>query len=345
MAIDLFDTRTLLQAVEQLKPARRFLINKFFTNVRTFETEAVDVDIVKGARRLAPFVHPRIGSQTVDSLGYETKTFTPPQVAPDGNFTGQDLQKRLPGENIYSGSNPNARLASLIGTRLAEYDEMISRREEWMASKAMFTGQIPIVGKGYNTTIDFLVDNKETLTTKAKWSYVADDRDSEHPIAFLKRMKRTTLKKSGVGADTCVMAPDSADAFMQHPDVIEYFNTRQNINMGVMQPREEEPGVYFICHINELNLDVYSYEEYYIDPVDGEEKPLVPSGTVMMTSSSVNFQMLYGCVIDVEIGSFALPRVPKSWVEHKPSARVLQLISRPLPAIVLPDAMFIATVL
>ncbi|MEN6568055.1 MAG: major capsid protein [Veillonellales bacterium] len=344
MAIDYFETRTLLQAVEQLVPARTFIRDKFFTDVKTFTTEAVDIDIVKGARRLAPFVHPRIGSKTVDSLGYTTKTFAPPQVAPDYFFTGQDLQKRLPGENIYSGLGPDARLAKLIGGKLAEFDEMISRTEEWMCSRALFTGQIPIVGEGYNVTVDFGVTNKETLGTKAKWSYTASDR-TESPIDGLKRWKRAIIKDTGVNPTDCVMAPDAADAFMKHPDVIAYLNTLKNINMGIMQPAEMAPGVFFIARIYELGLDLYSYEEWFIDPTDGVEKSMVPSGTVVLSSDKVNFQMLYGCVIDVEQGSFAMKRVPKSWVEKKPSARVLQLLSRPLPAIVLPDGMFIGTVL
>lgn len=347
MAIDLFDTRTLLQTVSLIKPANTFLRDTFFTDTANSLTENVDVDIQKGARRLAPFVHPRIGSKTVDNIGFSTQSFTPPQVAPDYFFTGQDLQKRLPGENVYQGLGPDVRLARLIGTKLAEFDTMISRTEEWMCAQAMFTGKIVINGYGYNNaTIDFLVTNKETLPAKAKWSYTANDA-SESPIDGLKRWKRAILKSSGENPDTCVMSPDAADAFMKNPQVIAYFNSYQkaNIDFGQLAPKMTRPGVYFIARINELGLDLYSYEEYFIDPADGIEKQLIPAGTVMLCSSAVRFKMLYGAVIDVEIGSFSLPRVPKSWIEHKPSARVLQVISRPLPSVLLPDALFIGTVL
>ena len=347
MAIDLFETRTMLQAVSMMKPARTFLRDTFFTDVANSVTESVDIDIQKGARRLAPFVHPRVGSQTVDAVGFETKTFTPPQIGPDYFITGQDLQKRLPGETLYGGDTPDGRLAKLIGGKLAEFDTMISRTEEWMCAQALFTGQIVINGKGYsNLTIDYNVTNKETLAAKAKWSYTGTDR-TESPIDGLKRWKRAVLKASGENPDTCVMSPDVADAFMKHPDVKEYFNSHQkgNIDMGLLAPKMSINGVYFIGRINELGLDLYSYEEYYIDPATGTESQLVPSGKVMLCSSAVRFKMFYGAIIDVEIGSYALPRVPKSWVEHKPSARVLQLLSRPLPAIVLPDGLYIATVL
>jgi len=347
MAIDLFDTRTMLQAVTLMKPARTFLRDTFFTDMAPSLTENVDVDIQKGARRLAPFVHPRLGSKTVDNIGFSTVSFTPPQVGPDYYFTGQDLQKRLPGENIYQGNSPDTRLAKLIGGKLAEFDTMISRTEEWMCAQALFTGKITINGYGYSgQVIDFLVTNKEALAAKAKWSYIASDR-TESPIDGLKRWKRAVLKASGENPDTCVFSPDVADAFMKHPDVIAYFNSYQksNIDMGQLAPKQSIPGVYFIAHINELGLDIYSYEEYYIDPTSGTESQLVPAGTAMLCSSAINFKMIYGAIIDVEIGSYAIPRVPKSWIEKKPSARVLQMLSRPLPAIVLPDGLFIATVL
>jgi hypothetical protein len=346
MSIDMFDTRTLLQAVKAMKPAKTFLRDTFFGNQNVFFTETVDVDLVKGKRRLAPFVHPRLGSKTVDAIGYETKTYKPPLVAPDYYFTGQDLQKRLPGENIYAGTSPDDRLTYLIGNKLAEFDEMISRREEWMCAQALFTGAIPIVGNGYDEIMSFGLTNAETLTTKAKWSYVAADR-TESPVAGLKRWKRAVIKGSGVNPDHCVMAVDAADAFMAHPDVVAYFNSYQkaNIDMGQLAPKMTIPGVYYIGRINELGLDLYSYEEYFIDPADDTEKPLVPSGKVMLSSSAANFKMLYGAVIDVSIGSFAMPRVPKSWIEEKPSARILQLSSRPLPVPVNVDGYYVGTVL
>lgn len=347
MPIDLFETRTMLEAVSLMKPAKTFLRDTFFANQVHSLTEAVDIDIQKGARRLAPFVHPRVGSKTVDNIGFSTVSFTPPQIGPDYYFTGQDLQKRLPGENLYQGNTPDARLARLIGNKLAEFDTMISRTEEWMCAQALFTGKITINGYGYNNAvIDFNVTNKAALTGKSKWNYIASDRTS-NPISDMRTWKRAVLKASGENPDTCIFSPDVADAFMSHPDVKDYFNSNQkaNIDYGQIAPKTAINGVYYIGRINELGLDIYSYEEYFIDPADGVEKALVPAGTVLLCSSKVDFRMMYGAIIDVEMGSYAMSRVPKSWVEKKPSARVLQLLSRPLPAIVLPDGLYIATVL
>ena len=39
MAIDMFDTRTMLTVLETAKPAQTFLRDRFFSNVRTFDTK------------------------------------------------------------------------------------------------------------------------------------------------------------------------------------------------------------------------------------------------------------------------------------------------------------------
>lgn len=346
MPVNAFETRTLLGAVRLMKPAKRFLTRTFFKKKNPIITPTVDIDIVKGKRTLAPFVSQRIGSTTVGTDGFTVQTYKPPMIAPDYPFTGEDLEMRLPGENIYSGNSPDDRLLILIANKLASFDEMINRREEWMVAQSLATGTIPVVGEGINQLIDFSFTNKETLTTKAKWNYTGADLTGD-PIANLKKWKRM-LAKAGFTPTHVIMDTDAADAFLKHPEVVKFFSA-QAANFGQFAPREKDPdGTSFIAHINEIGLDLISYEEWYIDPADGEEKPLLPSGTVIMASDDSNatgFTMAYASIIDVNHGTFNLPRVPKSWMQEKPSVRYLALQSRPLPIPTMVDSWFTAKVL
>ena len=346
MPISMFEVRTLLGVVKLMKSARRFFINTFFNTTAPVITSVIDIDLVKAKRKLAPFVSQRIGSSTVGTEGFTTQTYKPPLVAPDYPFTGEDLETRLPGENIYSGSTPDDRLAALIANKLASFDDMIARREEWMAVQAITTGQIPVVGEGINQLIDFNFTNKQTLSAKAKWNYTASDATGD-PIADLKRWKRA-LAKCGFTPTHVIMDTDAADAFLAHPKVIAKFNT-VNANFGVLAPRDKDPdGTSFIARINEIGLDIYSYEEWYIDPADNVEKPLMPSGTVVLASNdkvATGFKLAYASIIDVVDGTFNLPRVPKTWVTKKPSARYLALQSRPLPIPTMVDSWYVGTVL
>ncbi len=346
MPVNLFETRTLLGVVKLVKPAKRFLTKTFFAKVNPIITSTIDIDIEKGKRKLAPFVSQRIGSKTVETDGFTTQTYKPPMVAPDYPFTGEDLETRLPGENIYSGNSPDDRLMVLVADKLAEFDTMIGRREEWMVAQALTTGKIPVVGEGVNQLIDFSFTNKETLAAKAKWNYVASDYTG-NPIMDLKRWKRL-LAKAGFTPTHVVMDTAAADAFLAHPEVVKYFNTA-SANFGTFAPRaKDDDGTCFIAHINEIGLDLYSYEEWYIDPADNVEKPLMPNGTVLMASSdnsSTGFNMAYASIIDVNRGTFNLPRVPNSWMQHKPSVRYLALQSRPLPIPTMVDSWYVGTVL
>lgn len=65
----------------------------------------VDVDFVKGSRKVAPYVHPVIGGKTVPNEGYETRSYKPPLVAPDTITTIDDLLNRQPGKALYQAGH------------------------------------------------------------------------------------------------------------------------------------------------------------------------------------------------------------------------------------------------
>ena len=52
--ISIFDTRTMIEGVEQMNRPSRWLQRMFFPPAAPSDTEALDVDIVKGGRTMAP---------------------------------------------------------------------------------------------------------------------------------------------------------------------------------------------------------------------------------------------------------------------------------------------------
>lgn len=338
MPIDLFDTRTMLEAVRQIQPVRTFLRDTFFTNWRTFDTEYVDVDIVKGKRRMAPFVSPKVGGKVVERLGYQTNIYKAPMLAPKLPTTAEQLLKRLPGEELYSGMSPEERAAEQLGRDLAELDEIITRREEWMCAQAIFAGQIHVVGEGVDEIIDFGLTNREALAGTDLWS-----DPGSNPPADLKRWRLAIVKESGINPDTVIMASDVVDAFLGHAGVQKLLDLRL-VDTGQINPQQLPNGATYIGRIAELGVNIYSYDEWYLDD-DGVEKPMVPEKTVLMASTNARFDLVYGAYIDMELGTFAQPRVARSWVEKDPSVRWVQMISRPLPVPQHIDSLYVATVL
>ena len=83
----IYDTNVIILVVPNLKVAQQFLLDKFFPNVVTSDTEKVSIDIDVGKRRMAPFVSPLVEGKLVEQRRYQTNEFTPAYIkdkrAPD----------------------------------------------------------------------------------------------------------------------------------------------------------------------------------------------------------------------------------------------------------------------
>ena len=347
--VSIYEPRTMGRIVEKLPPVRTFFRDTFFRREETFNTESVDVDFVKGTRKVAPFVHRIIGGKTVPNTGYETKTYKPPLVAPDKITTVDDLLKRRPGESLVSGRSPAERAVLKMSDDFRELRDMISRREELMCVQSIFTGKIPIIGEGLNEVIDFGFTNTEVISAATKkWSNAGSD-----PIGDLKRWHKQVQKTEFTNCNACVMADDVATVFVGHEKVQKVLDVR-NYNLAVIQPRQLPNGVTYVGTIHELGMDIYTYNEWYLDdwtdPETPEEKPLVPNGMLAMLSTNANYSMYYGAITLIDEGTKEFKTVegkyvPDTWVKRKPARRFLQLQSAPLSVPHDVDSWFTAKVL
>lgn len=347
--VSIYEPRTMGRVVRKLPPVRTFFRSTFFGHEETFVTKNVDVDFVKGSRKVAPFVHRVIGGKTVPNTGYSTKTYTPPLVAPDKITTVDDLLNRQAGESLISGRTPAERAVLKMASDFMELRDMIARREELMCVQSIFSGKIPVIGEGLNEIIDFGFTNNEVITTATKkWSNAASD-----PIGDLKRWHKKVQQSGFVNCDMCIMSDDVATAFINHEKVQKLLDVK-NYNLAVIQPKQLPNGVTYIGTIHELALDIYTYNEWYLDDwtneASPEEKPMVPAGSLALLNSNAQYSMYYGAItlIDDATGNFRTIEgkyVPDAWTKRKPARRFLQLSSAPLSVPHDVDSWFVATVL
>ena len=332
--VSIYEPRTMGRVIKKLPPVRTFFRSTFFRHEETFVTKSVDVDFKKGSRKVAPFVSRVIGGKIVPNTGYETKTYTPPLVAPEKVTTIDDLLERRPGEQLYSGKTPAQRAVEKMADDFIELREQITRREELMCAQTIFTGTIPVIGDGVNEVIDFSFTNKEIISTAAKkWTASSSD-----PIADLKRWHKAVQKAGFVNCNICVMGSEVADAFIKHEGVQKLLDVR-NYNLAVIQPRQLPNGVTYMGTIHELGMDIYTYNEWYLDDWTDEanpvEKPLVPDNQLALLSTGAEYSMYYGAItlITEPNGNFRTVEgkyVPDTWTKRKPARRFLNLSSAPL---------------
>jgi len=338
MAINIYDPQFMIEMLDLSVPMKIFFKNRFFKQIRTFPTKAVTFDVVKHGVSMAPFVSPRIGSTVMEREGYKTVQYTPPLVAPRRVLTTDDLDIRLPGEAIFNGYKPMDRAAELLAQDLLYLDKAITLREEWMIAQVLFNGKIPVKGEGVDDVIDFEFDN--TINAGVPWS----DNKNSNPIDDLFKAAEKAAE-SGNSADIAVSDIATMRDLMKNEGIKKLMDLR-NYNAGVISPQLNlENGVMYFGFLAEPGLQLYGYNSKYADnenpdvngvrPGDKGFKPtvypLIPHGKVFVGSTQMAGRMLYGCVTDLQIGSFMKPRVPKQWDNQEPSEKYVKISSRPLP--------------
>ena len=326
--VDLYTPRTLAEVVKTTPPVRTFLRDRFFTNVKTFPTKRVDIDIVKGNRKMAAFIHPMVGGEIVQAEGYETKSYAPPLINPATISTADQLLERLPGEDMYSGKTPADRAAEKLIEEYNQLNDMTTRREEWMAAQVLTTGQLKVKGKGVDEVIDFGLTNKITLASTKKWGASAADIWGN-----LKDWKQQVSRNGFANANMVIMGKAAADAFMADATVAKLLDNRR-IEIGAIKPEEMEGGLTYYGHLNLPGVDIYGYDEVYLDDETGETKPLIPDNVVLMIPSAASFMRAYGlCTYLDDAGAWhraETDRLLRTYVEHRPDRRFIELQTHPL---------------
>ena len=345
--VNIYTPRYLAEVVRQAPPVHTFFRDKFFTNIKPFSTKKVDIDLVKGDRRMAAFVHPRIGGQVLKANGYKTESYAPPLINPYDVTTADQLMDRLPGEDLYSGMTPAQRAAQQLMDEYNRLNDAATRREEWMAVQAIVTGSIPVVGPGVNETISFGFTNTVTLTGNNRWG-----QSAAKVLDNLEDWSDTVLTNGFANVDMCIMGKSALRAFLADADVLKMLDNRR-VEMGLINPRDLPNGVKYIGHLNKPNIDIYTYAEVYLDdwtdPSTPATLPLVPDNKVILIPSSPNFMLAYGACTYIDDATqnwqtAMTARLLRSYVEHHPDRRMIELQAHPLPIPDMVDSWLVATV-
>jgi hypothetical protein len=164
MSIDIFNTHVLSKVVERLDRPSSFLLDTFFGQEQTEESEEIHFDIDKSKPRLTPFVSPLVAGKVVDDEGFTTKSFKPAYAKDKRRFDPARPLKRSIGEKIGGTLSPQQRLEANLNRTLIKQLENLTRREEVMASEALRTGKVTVSGDEYPTVVvDFQRDAALTV--------------------------------------------------------------------------------------------------------------------------------------------------------------------------------------
>ena len=324
---DVFSTDVLTAVLQSLLGNPQFLLDRYFPITQSEQSEQIHFDVLAGKRRISPFVSPLVEGQVVLSLGYTTNTFTPAYIKDKRVFDMNRPLKRSPGEQIGGGAvSPADRLRMMIAYDMQDQLNMLRRRQECMAGEVLATGKSTISGDKYPTVVvDFGRSATHTIVANPLWTTGATTI-----LDNLQDWAQVVLEDTGVWPNDIIMPVDVWKVFRANAGIQQVLNLYRTIGSAPsldFTAQVTEGGV-FMGNVEGFNIYVYS--GWFVDPVDGIEKTIIPAKTIIMASPAMMGVQAFGAVRDEEIGLQAVPYYVKSWIQPDPSVRFIMLQSAPL---------------
>lgn len=339
--MSIYSTKAMAVAMRQDKKAGTFLMDKFFGKVDPKIGKTVEIDIIKGKRRIAPFQTPRVEGELVEKRGHSTREYTPAYVKPKQELQATDVvDDRIAGESQYSLKSPQEREAEALATQLNDLEDMIIRREEWMCAQQLVNGYVDVKGKGVDYRIELGMEASHKITVATAWS----DKANATPISDIGFAVSLISKDAGISANSVVGNAATIEEMLETTNFKDRLNTRR-MELGTVKPEQygENAAYYGDIFIQGKRLEIWSYDEWYVDE-NGDEQPMLPDGKVIVTSDKADFRRHYGAIKDKKAGWAAIPRFPKTWDQEDPSITWIMVQSAPLPAAHQIDAICVLTV-
>jgi hypothetical protein len=339
--ISLYTTRDMLDVLEQIHVPGDFLLTNFVDPVaEEHTTDTIDIDVVKHGKKMAPFVSPVREGVVITKEGMQTRTHRIPYTKMKDSITAQMALNRLPGDTIYSGRTAGDHAAREMGRILANFDQMIFRREEFMAAQALQTGKVLVSGEGVSYEIDFGMDasHLDTRTGTDAW-----DDDGAAIQSDLAEWADLVYDDSGLNATDAILGALAAKEMMANAT----FNgslDRRLIDRGEIKIERLPLGVKYYGFDRESGLDIWGYEEEYYDEGTSTEKELIDPKKVIVLSRNLRFTRHYGAIQNIKV-DFVGPRFPSNWFTDDPAEHWVMLESAPLVALHQPDGVVCATVM
>lgn len=331
MSIDMFSLRQIAAIVRETFPVKTPFLNTFFRTQKTSPVETIDIDFVRGTRRLAPFTGAQMQATLINKKSFERRSVQPPYIKIKDVTSAQDLLRVVPGQNIYSPAETPARQARRELTRaISDFMDMIVRREEFMAHQSLTTlGDITFSGEGISLTVNYNMrsDHQVTLAGNAKW----DDTVNADPMKDIDDWVRVIKRRSGLVPRDIIMDPTACKLFIDHPKVQTQLDTRR-IDLGIIRPQEGVGGLDLIAELKRPRIKVWQYDEVY-ENTAGVVAPIMTTNTVIVGARSAKTLRHYGAIKDLKLsGPMATRFFAKSWQKEDPSVQMLSVQSSPLPA-------------
>jgi hypothetical protein len=333
----IYDTIELVAVVSNLKTPSSFLLDMFFPQTITSDTEFVAIDVDVGKRRMSPFVSPLVEGRLVEQRRIQTNVFKPPYIK---DKRAPDLRRpvrRMIGERIGGTMTGEEREMANLAFEMNDQIEMLTRRLEWMAASALTTGTVTVAGDGFPTQlIDFGRDPTLTLALAgtAQWTNAnvvtsTGGPGTASPVGMIETWQHNILKKSGALVTDIIFTTSAWTGFMADPLLkgAIYYPRLGDAGNNIDPGSRIAPGAAYKGHWGQY--DLWLYNEWAVDE-NNFEKPLIPDGMVVLAGQAMQGIRAFAQIIDPDFNYESMPYAPKVWTNKDPAQRFIMMQSAPV---------------
>lgn len=324
------DPRTQLPPVLTVRPMSTFFRDHFMTGEdEKFPTENVEWDKVLEGAPVARYVGEDLYVEASERAPFQTDEIKTPIIQEKRVISAKDINKRRPGENMYTPRTDAQRQGELFGEDLKFCLNSIDNRIEVMCAQFITTGVVPVVGVGVNRKIDYALPNRRVLTGGNRWGQVGVD------IITSMRGIVEEMGHLGFTVDEIIMSPEVWTA-VYSDSLIQTLLDIRRYEFGSFKP--EQLSKYGAARAVGMLMD--PYVTLYVQNSEygpkGARKRHLPAGTVLFNSAEARKNKLgYGAFTfkddagqwQTESGRY----IQQVFGERRPPRDEIVATSRPCP--------------
>lgn len=295
--------------------------------------ERLDID----NRKLAPFVAPNVQGRVMRSQGFSARSFRPAYVKPKHVVDPSKAITRMFGEPLLGGMTMGQRFDAHVANNMRREREMIERRWDWLACRAVVDGSVTIVGDDYpSVTVDFLRD--PSLTIQLAGSATWDQTTTASPLEDLEAASDSAFQLGLAPITDLVFGVTAWKNFLKNPEVYELLNkfyggSTSDFQRTVLVPPSNFQKMGVISGVSG-SFGLWRYRNWYSDESsDGvlARKEFLDPTDVVGYGSAVDMIRAFGAIMDVDADFVAEATIfPKMWKNEDPSVVYTMSQSAPL---------------
>lgn len=339
--LDFSDTYTLMRLVKDIPPDVRFFRDRYFPTGAgdMFKEKKIPVSFKDGDLDMAPFVSRRLGPIEIERDGFEIWEYAPAFISVQRTINPDDLDVPMFGESFFENKDEAKRAIDIAAEDMRKLDEMISRREEWLAVQTMLNNACTVQEyvdaktKGRKQFLQFYrtSENEHKFTVSKAWSEAT--ADIENDVAEMCQM---VADHNGDPQDL-IVGPDAWRCMRNNETIMKTLDKTIDFNRSAINEKILKNGVLYAGKLlfGGYTLNVFVVSTKYTD----ENKTLqsyFPTDGALVTFPNCG-HMMYGSVVQQPFGStqykkFTAKRIPKFINRNESDQNAWVLKSAPLAA-------------